>query len=93
MISYTKHITRNEAQAVLAILIPPLVGSIILYILVMRPLPYTKPWGIREIKKSGIKILENFVGTRENFEIFWLKSWEREKKKEKNGTVNATIMK
>jgi hypothetical protein len=79
MISYTKHITHNEAQTVLAILIPPLVGSIILYILVMRPLPYMKPWGIHEIKKSGIKILGILLAPEKFLRFFWLKSLEREK--------------
>jgi len=31
------------AITIFAFLIPPLVGAIILYILVMRPLPYGKP--------------------------------------------------
>ena len=52
--------------AIFAILIPTLVASIILYILVMRPLPYEKPWDNSWNKKSGINIQISWIYS--NFE-------------------------
>ena len=51
-------------MTIFGILIPTMVASIILYILVMRPLPYERPWHSCWNKKSFVIHTYKFVTSR-----------------------------